>query len=249
MKSNLLYIFIFFSFSSCATQDQNFNINKINQSQTYLSKGFTLIYQDKLYNEKLINKKLDNKSNFILHSFLKPKTLVNVYNPYNSRNVIAEVKYNTNYPSFFNSVITKKIANDLELDFEDPYVEIVEIKKNDMFIAKKAKTFDEEKVVANKAPISDIKVQEISKSKKKILTKENKKYIISIAEFYFYDSALNLLKMLKKDTNLDNFEINKIAKNKFRVYSGPYNSFNSMKDSYLIIDNLGFELLNVIKIK
>ena len=72
------------------------------------------------------------------------------------------MKYKTNYPIIYNSVITNRIAEELELNYEDPYVEIIEIRKNDTFIAKKAKTFDEEKNVANKAPVTDININVIS---------------------------------------------------------------------------------------
>ena len=41
------------------------------------------------------------------------------------------MKYKTNYPIIYNSVITNRIAEELELNYEDPYVEIIEIRKND----------------------------------------------------------------------------------------------------------------------
>ena len=43
-----------------------------------------------------------------------------------------------------------------------------------------------------------------------------------------------------------NIKLDKISQNKFKVYAGPYNSFKSMKDTYLSLVKLGFENLNVI---
>ena len=43
-----------------------------------------------------------------------------------------------------------------------------------------------------------------------------------------------------------NIEIKKISENKFKVYSGPYESFDSMKDIFFSLNKLGFENLNVI---
>ena len=75
----------------------------------------------------------------------------------NNKTVIAKVQSNkTNYPIFFNSVITKRISEDLEIDINEPYVEISLISNNSSFIAKKSKTWDEEREVAEKAPIDGI---------------------------------------------------------------------------------------------
>ena len=65
-----------------------------------------------------------------------------------------------------------KIATILELDLSNPYVEIIEIKKNRTFVAKKTDTFEEEKNVAAKAPVDEIKMDDLSNSKNQI---ENKK--------------------------------------------------------------------------
>ena len=68
---------------------------------------------------------------------------------------------------FFNSVISKRIKDELELDEAEPYIEIKEITQESSFIAKKAKTYDEEKNVADKAPVDDVKINELGEFKKK----------------------------------------------------------------------------------
>ena len=75
------------------------------------------------------------------------------------------------------------------------YVEIIEIVNNSSFVAKTAKTFDEEKTVATKAPIDDIKIKDLKPKKdiKKIKKKKKFNYIIKIGDFYFFESA-NLMK-------------------------------------------------------
>ena len=75
-----------------------------------------------------------------------------------------------------------------------------------MFVAKKAKTFDEEKNVANKAPIDSISVNDLNakKNKKKKISKTaNFNYIIKIADFYFIDSAKSMIQKIKKETSLN----------------------------------------------
>ena len=243
------YFFLIFFLFSCVEDVKLIDRNNIQVKKTFISKGFTLIYNDNLIKEKTIKKRIDGREYVILHSFLERNTYVKILNPINSKTVIAKVKYKTNYPIIYNSVITNRIAEELELNYEDPYVEIIEIRKNDTFIAKKAKTFDEEKNVANKAPVTDININVISNEPEntEIRLKKNE-YIINIGEYYYLDSAKVVKNRLINEANLTNVKIKKISKNKFRVYVGSYFFFNAMKDPYFAISKLGFEHLDVIKI-
>ena len=68
-------------------------------------------------------------------------TPVKLINPYNNKSLIAKVGKNSIYPVFNNSVITKRIASELELALDEPYLLIEEIIHNNAFIAKKNKNF------------------------------------------------------------------------------------------------------------
>ena len=63
----------------------------------------------------------------------------------------------------------------MDLDFENPYVEIIELKKNKTFVAKEGNTFDEEKNVAEKAPVEQIQMDNISNGKKKRIRDKKEK--------------------------------------------------------------------------
>ena len=249
MRFKHKYFFLIFFLFSCVEDVKLINRNNIQVKKTFISKGFTLIYNDNLIKKKTIKKRIDGREYVILHSFLERNTYVKIFNPINSKTVIAKVKYKTNYPIIYNSVITNRIAEELELNYEDPYVEIIEIRKNDTFISKKAKTFEEEKNVANKAPVTDININVISIDPENtdIRPKKNE-YIINIGEYYYLDSAKVVKNRLINEANLTNVKIKKISKNKFRVYVGSYSFFNAMKDPYFAISKLGFEHLDVIKI-
>ena len=107
----------------------------------YNNIGFALIY-----NQSLNVKKLDNRSLQIFHKNLKRKSFVKITNPLNNKSLIAEVKSNNvKFSRFYNSIISSRIAETLELNINEPYIEIVLISKNSTFVAKKAKTFEEEK--------------------------------------------------------------------------------------------------------
>ena len=256
MKFNLSYIYIIVFLFSC-TQDMKImkKLSKIEEptysskvvEPTFSSKGFALIYDNSVYESKIVDKKLNNGQNYVLHPFLKNNTLVSISNPFNSKSLTGIIRKTINYPSIYNIVITKKMADKLRLDINNPYVEVFSIRKNDKFIAKKASIFDEEKKVANKAPVTSININEISTSTNEInVNKKKPSYIINIAEFYFVESAETVKNRFEKEANLENIKIKKISKNKFRLYSGPHASFASAKDIYFSLNKLGFENLNII---
>ena len=56
------------------------------------------------------------------------------------------------------------------------YIEIILISKNSTFVAKKAKTFEEEKNVAEKAPVDGIQINDLNA--KKIKKKIKKKFFL-----------------------------------------------------------------------
>ena len=256
MKFNLTYICILVFLFSC-TQDMKI-IKKHSKVKiikkhskviepTYSSKGFALIYEDVIFESKIVNKKLNNDQDYVLHPFLENGTLVNISNPLNSKSITAKIRKTIEYPSIYKVVITKKMAERLDLDINNPYVELLTIKKNDKFVAKKASIFEEEKNVANKAPVTSININNLSVSTTKNEIKKKKPlYIINIAEFYFIESAETVKNRFEIEANLTNIKIKKISENKFKVYSGPYVSFASMKDTYFSLNELGFENLDII---
>jgi hypothetical protein len=246
IKLNII-LFLTFFLLSCA----NYSINNVSKkNKTYFSSyGFALIYNDNSFRDKMVNKKLNNAKLQVMHGFLEPNTLLKIFNPINSKSVNVKITKNSDFPSIFNIVITNKVASLLELDFENPYVEVFELKKNITFVAKKANTYDEEKNVAGKAPVEKIEMdslsgQETTKSKK---IKLNDNFIILISDFYYLDSASTLKNELMKKVENNNFLVKKINNNKFRLSVGPFKNFNALKNTYISLNNLGFEDLNIYK--
>ena len=166
--------------------------------------------------------------------------------------MIAKVGKKSDYPSFYNSVISERIAKNLKIDKYEPYIQIQTIVSNKSFIINKAKTFDEEKKVANKAPVESISIKNLSKieediKKDDIKEKINFNYIIKFADLFFEDSAFLLKKRLKLEFNIKNVSIKKISDNKYRVFKGPYNNLESMKKEFNNIKNLNFENIEILK--
>ena len=146
--------------------------------------------------------------------------------------------------------------NDLQkINLDEPYVEIKTLNQKNSFIIGKAKTFDEEKKVADKAPIEGIEIINISqnsnKSKKNsIKSKSNTsfKYIIKIADFYFENSAITLKNRLQNEYNILSIKVKKMSKNSYRVYKGPFYNLDSIKRDYSDIIKLKFENIEIIKL-
>ena len=61
------------------------------------------------------------------------------------------------------------------------------------------------------------------------------------------DSAYNLKKRLAAETKIDKFVVKKINSDTYRLMLGPFENFNALKSSYISLNNLGFEDLNVYK--
>ena len=246
---NILFLIFCLFLSNCTTTTLNNNEPNNVLTNGYSNKGFALIYSENIFNQKIINKKIDERSLIIFQKNLKAKTSVKITNIMNDKSLIVTVGKNSIYPSFNNSVVSLRIAEELKLDVNQPYVEILEIIENSIFIAQKAKTFDEEKNVAIKAPVNNISISDLSISKESNEKTINKKfsYSIKVADFYFSDTALLMLNRIKTESYIKKPKIKKISDKKYRVYLGPFNNINSLQKSYNDISILKFENIEIIK--
>ena len=247
LKKIILLPTFFIILTSCADY-KSIKINKKVEKKYYSSSGFALVYASDLYDQKVINKKINNNNIVFMHNTLKVNTSIKITNPINSKVVVAMVNKKIDYPKIFNSVISLKLANLLELDLNNPLIEVTEVKKNKTFVAKKSNTFDEEKNVAGKAPVDDIMMDDLTQKKNKKKKKQSKKYnfILVINDFYYENSALNLKNDIKKKTNLKNISIKKMN-NKYRLLVGPFKNFNALKTTYISLNKLGFDDLNIFR--
>ncbi len=246
---NFLFIFCLILLNNCTVTNLSKNKSLTFLDNPFINKGFTLIYSDDLYKNNIISSKIDERSLIIFQKNLKKNTKVKITNILNNKSVIAIVGRNADYPKFNNSVLSIRIAAELDLDENEPYIEILEVLENSIFIAKKAKTFDEEKNVATKAPVNDINISNLNQTKSIKNTKTNKQfhYEIKVADFYFDNMAMLLINRIKDETPIKNAKIRKVTKEKYRVYLGPFNNINTLQKSFNDINILEFENIEIIK--
>ena len=269
----ILYL-IFLSLFACEHHSSNINIkNKPEETKSivqkkeikkkqkiekkelvnivYSNKGFALIYSKD--SNISLEYKLDDTSINILSPNLPNGTPVRITNIINGKSLLTVVKNKTILPIYYNSVITNRIASELSINSSEPYVHIETINSNKLYVANDVKTFDEEKEVANKAPVDDIMVQSISLETEKKESKienfvTNFNYIIKFADFYFEDSAIMLKNRLFEEYKIENILIKKLSQNNFRVYKGPYKDFEKLKKGFHNIENLDFDSIEIIKL-
>ena len=243
---NIIFFFLIFFIYGC--EPINVKNKKLNFEieNRYKNSGFALIYNDELDGIK----EIEPRSLMIYHKNLKKKSMVKITNPINGLSLIAEVKSNKiKFSNFYNAVLSDRIAQTLELDENEPYINIVLISKDSTFIAKKAKTFEEESVVAEKAPVDGIQINDLNESKSKKKIKKNKifSYSIKVADFYYKDSAKLMLEKIKKDSLIKNLKIIELSKTNYRLLIGPFNDIKSLKNTFEKMNLFNFENLEILK--
>ena len=247
MKFKFYIKFIFLLFIFGCNQSSYNKINKIDISleSGYKNSGFALIYNDKLENIK----KLESRSLDIYHKSLKKKSIVKITNPNNGKYLIANVKSNKiKFSNFYNSILSLRIADELELDPNEPFVELILLSKDSTFVAKKAKMFEEEKVVAEKAPVDGIMINDLNKKKvkKKKAKKKKFSYNIKVADFYYKKSAKLMVDRIKDESSINNVDIVKLSDTKYRVLIGPFSDIKSLRNSFEKMSLFNFENLEIL---
>jgi len=248
MNYKIIFYFLLtlFLYSCELSSSKKYSKSTFIPKNNYKNSGFALIYNDDLLNIK----KLETRSLNIYHKNLKKRSVVKIINPVNGKYLIAEVKSNKEkFSNFYNSVLSLRIAQDLELNLNEPYIEIISISKDSTFIAKKSKMFEEERTVAEKAPVDGIKINDLKAKKTKSKKIKNKKfsYSIKIADFYYFDTAKMMVDRIKKETIIKNSKIIELSKTKFRVLIGPFNDIKSLKETFEMIQLLNFENIEILK--
>jgi len=209
-------------------------------SFTHTAKGFALV-------EKQSFGSLEKNNFSVSHDRLIVGTKIRITNPYNKIFVETIVEKKIKYDNFYKISISRNLARTLDLNLDFPYVEINEIKLNKSFIAKKAITENIEKKIANKAPITKININNLSKNKKAKKIKP-KNYSILVANFYNLESAKLLKKRLVTILTNSNYQliyINRRNSTSYELLMGPYNTINKLKNDYIVLSDSNYEDLDI----
>ena len=241
MKYKIFFLSIFLV--SCSQ-----NYTSLGVKETFSTKGFAYIYSEKDYEQGIIKRKLDPTLPQVAHSKIRQGRLIKVINTKTNQSIVLKNNKKFEFSDFYKIIITKPVADKLSLSKDLPLVEIIEVKKNKSFVAKKTKIFTEEKKISSKAPVESVKISNISKNSIKSSKNINEKFNIIIAEFYSKKSANLLKKRISQE--LTSYDIKKLyinarKSNKITLLSGPYDSIEKMKKDYILLKNFGFEELDI----
>ena len=247
MNYRFVIVSILCLFLLSCNQSFNDKSNKIefNFENKYRNSGFALIYNE---NFKGI-KKLEDRSLDIYHKSLKKKSTVKITNLKNGKYLIAVVKSNKiKFSNFYNSILSLRISKELELDINEPFVEIKLVSENSTFVAKKAKMFEEEKKVAEKAPVDSIEINDLNvkKNNNKSVTIKPFSYSIKVADFYYKNTAELMVDRIKNEVQIKDLMINRLSQTKYRVLIGPFNDIKSLKNSFEKMNYFNFENLEIL---
>ena len=82
---------------------------------------------------------------------------------------------------------------------------------------------------------------------KEIVKEKIFKYTIKIADFYYKESANNMLDRIINETGIKSPFVKTISKTKYRVLLGPFNDIKKLEDSFNKIKSLDFENIEILK--
>ena len=138
--NKFLTILLILFLTACQQFDDSKKVINYSNYLKYSNTGFTLIYDEQLKKDNKISKKIDNRALVIFHKKIKKNSFVKITNPVNDKSIIAKViSNNVQFSDFYNSVITKRIANELSIDLKEPYINLVLISETPHLLQKKQK--------------------------------------------------------------------------------------------------------------
>ena len=241
------YLTLIFFLLSCT----NNSFEKSNVSNSKISNGFALIYNESDFENKIISSKLNSDKIEAAHNRYKKNSIIIITNPENKKSIQLVISKKINYPDFYKVLITKELSEKLNLDPNMPFVEVERRVKNRSFIAKKAVTYSEEQSVLTKAPVAKVKINNISKSSdNKSKKKSDVKFSIIVGEFYSKKWASSLIELLiNENIKKEVFSIKTLGKNNYQLIAGPYTSINTLKNDYFKLNKYGFDNLDLKVVK
>ena len=103
--------------AACSSQ-----FTTINQKKPYTAKGFAYIYNNLDFEKKMIKGRMNNDIMQISHQNLRTGTLIKIINVSNNKSIVLKNTKRVNYPDFYKVLITKPVAEKLEIDLNLPLI-------------------------------------------------------------------------------------------------------------------------------
>jgi hypothetical protein len=211
MHKRILLIFFFF-IVSCS-----------NKYQVYEKTGFAGI----------------SKNNKII-SYLQKDSLIKITNKKNKISKVYKVDDQLKSTDSRIIYLPEIVYDEIRLNREFPLVLVQSIRENKSFIAKKAKTFDEEKKINKKVKIETIEVLKIDNQK--VVTK---KIFLDFGPFYYKTYSETLFRLLSLNIKNKKLIYKDYAPKNHIISIGPLKNLTEYDNIYLKLGKIGLIGFNI----
>ena len=211
MHKRIIFIFFFF-IVSCS-----------NKYQVYEKTGFAGVSQ----NNKII-------------SYLQKDSLIKITNKNNKISKVYKVDVQLKSTDSRIIYLPEIVYDEISLNREFPLVIVQSMRENKSFIAKKAKTFDEEKKINKKVKIESIEVLKIDN--KKVVTK---KIFLDFGPFYYKTYSETLFRLLSLNIKNKKLIYKDYAPKNHIISIGPLKNLTEYDNMYLKLGKIGLIGFNI----
>ena len=211
MHKRILFIFFFFIIS-CS-----------NKYQVYEKTGFAGV----------------SKNNKII-SYLQKDSLIKITNKNNKISKVYKVDEQLKSTDSRIIYLPEIVYDEISLDREFPLVLVQSMRENKSFIAKKAKTFDEEKKINKKVKIETIEVLKIDNEK--VITK---KIFLDFGPFYYKTYSETLFRLLSLNIKNKKLIFKDYAPKNHIISIGPLKNLTEYDNIYLKLGKIGLIGFNI----
>jgi len=211
MHKRILFIFFFFIIS-CS-----------NKYQVYEKTGFAGV----------------SKNNKII-SYLQKDSLIKITNKNNKISKVYKVDEQLKSTDSRIIYLPEIVYDEISLNREFPLVLVQSMRENKSFIAKKAKTFDEEKKINKKVNIENIEVLKIDNQK--VVTK---KIFLDFGPFYYKTYSETLFRLLSLNIKNKKLIYKDYAPKNHIISIGPLKNLTEYDNIYLKLGKIGLIGFNI----
>ncbi len=211
MHKRILFIFFFFIIS-CS-----------NKYQVYEKTGFAGV----------------SKNNKII-SYLQKDSLIKITNKNNKISKVYKVDEQLKSTDSRIIYLPEIIYDEISLNREFPLVLVQSMRENKSFIAKKTKTFDEEKKINKKVKIETIEVLKIDNEK--VITK---KIFLDFGPFYYKTYSETLFRLLSLNIKNKKLIYKDYAPKNHIISIGPLKNLTEYDNIYLKLGKIGLIGFNI----
>ncbi len=211
MHKRILFIFFFFIIS-CS-----------NKYQVYEKTGFAGV----------------SKNNKII-SYLQKDSLIKITNKNNKISKVYKVDEQLKSTDSRIIYLPEIVYDEISLNREFPLVLVQSMRENKSFIAKKAKTFDEEKKINKKVKIETIEVLKIDNQK--VVTK---KIFLDFGPFYYKTYSETLFRVLSLNIKNKKLIYKDYAPKNHIISIGPLKNLTEYDNIYLKLGKIGLIGFNI----